>query len=241
MFHLSFEVKERVAHVRMASLHREAFCFRVFLTLSGQKGSMMAIRLRNLPFKRLFLTGGVALIISTGIFLSLVPTKTPIASTSYLRTVRAAQSTVPASASSTASPRPSSSPVVAGAAASAPHQNPPLSQATQAPASTPVPTPWPQVTLDLTIGAASSSYPLRLLSGANACTILYEAKNEGKITSVTISDQYVSSLGSLYVEEINGFQNWNYSVNGGKSPPWGCSNPKAPQINAGDTIHWVKS
>ncbi len=80
----------------------------------------------------------------------------------------------------------------------------------------------------------TSSFSTNLNTGANACDVLQEAKNEGKITSVTFDDSYMSSLHSRYVTEISGYQNnWTFTVNG--SSPLGCSlaNPKP-----NDSIVW---
>ena len=75
---------------------------------------------------------------------------------------------------------------------------------------------------------------MTLNNGANACDVLQEAKNEGKINSVTFDDSYMSTMHSRYITEINGYSNnWTFTVDG--SSPNGCSliNPKP-----NDTIVW---
>jgi len=107
----------------------------------------------------------------------------------------------------------------------------PTAVPTQAPTAAPVSN---TVSMQVQDPGGNSSFTVTLTNGANACDVLQEAKNEGKINSVTLSDAYMSSLHSLYVTEINGYSNnWTFTVNG--SSPAGCSliNPKP-----NDTIVW---
>lgn len=136
------------------------------------------------------------------------------------------------SASST--PEASNVPAVAGAATQAPK---PAQTAITKPSATTAPqsTPSPStVTLVLSILGHDSSYKVKLLPGADACTVLEEAKTEGKISSLNIDYSYLQTLHSAYVREINGYENnWTVKVNG--VSPLGCSLAK-PQIN--DNVTW---
>lgn len=115
------------------------------------------------------------------------------------------------------------------------------SQQASNPTATPVPTSQPApttatntVSMQIQDPAGNSTFTVTLNSGANACDVLQEAKNEGKINSVTFDDSYMATLHSRYITEINGYQNnWTFTVNG--SSPNGCSliNPKP-----NDTIVW---
>ena len=68
----------------------------------------------------------------------------------------------------------------------------------------------------------------------NPCSILNDAKNDGKIKSVTIT-HYDAPLNSDYVKEINGFSdNWKFSIDGDGKPA-GCSNYK---LNKNSTVTW---
>ncbi len=85
--------------------------------------------------------------------------------------------------------------------------------------------------------AGTSNFMVTLKNGANACDVLQEAKDEGKINSVTFDDSYMASLHSRYVTQINGYaNNWTFTING--SSPNGCSlsNPKP-----NDSIVWKYS
>ncbi len=105
---------------------------------------------------------------------------------------------------------------------------------TAAATQTSVPQQQTQQTVNLQISEPDGTSNFSLPVGGNACDELTEAKNEGKIRSVTFSDQYMSSMHSLYIKEINGYQNdWTFTVNG--QGPSGCSlaSPKA-----GDNVVW---
>lgn len=105
--------------------------------------------------------------------------------------------------------------------------------------SNPTPTNAPQQQVQQATVAIQISEPdgmsnFSLPVGGNACDELTEAKQEGKIRSVTFSSNYMSSMHSLYVSEMNGYSNnWTFIVNG--QGPAGCS-LSSPQ--AGDTVVW---
>ena len=87
------------------------------------------------------------------------------------------------------------------------------------------------INMQLITPDGTSNFSVVLKSGANACDVLQEAKDEGKINSVTFDDSYVSSLHSRYVTEINSYKdNWTFTVNG--NSPLGCSlsNPKPNDV-----------
>lgn len=104
---------------------------------------------------------------------------------------------------------------------------------------TPTPTPvtqqqTQQTGVSVQISEPDGKFNFSLSVGGNACDELTQAKNEGKIKSLTLSDQWMSSTGSLYVKEMNGYVNgWQFTVNG--VGPAGCSlsSPKA-----GDSVIW---
>lgn len=102
----------------------------------------------------------------------------------------------------------------------------PTSQPTQAPSNI--------VNLQIVEPDGNFNFSVALKNGNNLCDNLTEAKNEGKIRSLTLDDSYMSSYHSSYVREINGYQNnWTVNVNG--TVPQGCSlySPKS-----GDTVTW---
>jgi hypothetical protein len=131
-------------------------------------------------------------------------------------------------------------PAVAGAATQAPattaatlSKTPAAGKgAAQAPAATPAPAQVVQLTLVDPDG--KFNYSVRLIPGSDACTVLNEAKAEGKIASVDIDYSYMSSLHSAYVRQINNFaNNWTVKVNG--TAPKGCS---LASPGANDQITW---
>lgn len=99
------------------------------------------------------------------------------------------------------------------------------------------PTGVPQpttITLTVTEPDGTSSNAVTFSVGENPCSILYDAKNQGKIRSVTIKT-YGPPLNSDYVQELNGYQNnWTFTLNG-VSEPTGCSNYS---VKKGDSITW---
>lgn len=87
------------------------------------------------------------------------------------------------------------------------------------------------VSVEIKTADSSSNFSVELKDGMNVCDVLQKAKDEGKISSLTIDDSYLSNLKSRYVSEINGYKNnWTFKVNG--VSPLGCSlsNPKPDDI-----------
>ena len=158
-----------------------------------------------------------------------LPTATPVPNQS-LSTQTTSQSQV-TSQSDTAQSQPVSTPTTV----------PTIVLPTATPTSIPVPTSQPTVpaqtvTMQVVEPDGTKNFQVILHSGDNLCDNLTEAKNEGKIKSVTLSNAWMSSFHSLYVVEIDGYSNnWTMSVNG-ISPSVGCSliNPKP-----NDTITWT--
>lgn len=105
---------------------------------------------------------------------------------------------------------------------------------TALPTSQPSQASKPTVTMQIIEPDGNNNFTVILTSGNNLCDSLTEAKNEGKIRSLTLDYSYMSSLHSAYVRELNGYQNnWTVTVNG-KSPQ-GCS---LYTPNPGDIIVW---
>ncbi|MFA6081035.1 MAG: hypothetical protein WC741_01355 [Patescibacteria group bacterium] len=97
-------------------------------------------------------------------------------------------------------------------------------------------TPPQQDIINLEINGpdGNNKFSLTYKDGANPCSILNDAKNDGKIRSVTIL-HYGAPLNSDYVKEINGFSdNWNFSIDGSGKPS-GCSNYI---LNKNSTVTW---
>ena len=91
------------------------------------------------------------------------------------------------------------------------------------------------VTLQIHEPDGDSTITLTYHDGSNPCSLLSDAKSDGKIKSVTIN-HYGAPLNSDYVKEINGFtDNWNFSLNG-ETKPTGCSNYT---ISKGNSIVWT--
>lgn len=96
------------------------------------------------------------------------------------------------------------------------------------------PQPENQVNIQISEPDGNFSFSVTLQSGDDLCSSLSRAKDEGKIRSLNVDDSYMSTFGSSYVREINGYQNnWTVSVNG--ESPKGCSLYKP---NPGDNISW---
>lgn len=88
---------------------------------------------------------------------------------------------------------------------------------TTTPFSAPVSAPrtqyHPQVHLTIIEPDGKSSFDVDLINGDDLCENLREAKQEGDIHSLTLDDTYLSTFGSLYVREINGYgNNWTVEV-----------------------------
>ena len=76
--------------------------------------------------------------------------------------------------------------------------------------------------VDIKTPDSSSSFSVELTDGMSVCDVLQKAKDDGKISSLTIDDSYLSTLKSKYVSEINKYKNnWTFTVNG--NSPLGCS------------------
>jgi len=99
------------------------------------------------------------------------------------------------------------------------------------------PTNTPQqdiINLEINAPDGNNKFLLTYKDGLNPCSILIDAKNEGKIRSVTIL-HYGAPLNSDYVKEINGFSdNWNFAIDGSGKPS-GCSNYI---LNKNSTVTW---
>ncbi|HVQ44397.1 MAG TPA: hypothetical protein VMT30_05525 [Candidatus Saccharimonadia bacterium] len=136
-------------------------------------------------------------------------------------------------------PAATSQPAVAGAATQAPSASsaPVAKLAAQpaAPAATPAPTlAADTITLTLIDPDGTFHYTVRLLPGTDACSVLIQAKNEGKISFVDIDYSYLATLHSAYVRQINSYaNNWTVKLNG--VSPKGCS-LVSPQPN--DNVTW---
>lgn len=92
----------------------------------------------------------------------------------------------------------------------------------------------PTVNLQIIEPDGTSNFSVTLNSGNNLCENLIEARNEGKIKSLTLDNSYMSTMHSSYVREINGYNNnWTVSVNG--NTPQGCT---LYSPNPGDTVVW---
>lgn len=90
------------------------------------------------------------------------------------------------------------------------------------------------VSVEIKAPDGTSSFTVDYNEGMDVCAVLQKAKDAGKIRSVTFNDDYMATLKSKYVFEINGFSNnWTFSVNG--SSPLGCS---LLQPKPNDTIVW---
>jgi len=95
--------------------------------------------------------------------------------------------------------------------------------------------PSTQQSIHMQISEPDGTFNFSLPVKSNECDELTEAKNKGKIRSVTFSNQWMSSMGSLYIVEINGYHsNWTFNVNG-TQPPVGCSK-SYPKSN--DSVVW---
>lgn len=113
----------------------------------------------------------------------------------------------------------------------------PSQNTTPSPSPSLEPTPAPatkKVTIEIKQPDNAFSFDIEITEGINACAVMQKAKDEGKINSVTISDKYLESFGTLLVEEINGFKNnWVFTVNG--ESPNGCS---LVTLKNGDKVSW---
>lgn len=112
-------------------------------------------------------------------------------------------------------------------------------QITAQPSPTPTITPQVtiaavQVTLHITDPDGTKIFQVTLHTGDTLCDNLVEAKNEGKIKSLTLDNSYMQSFHSAYVREMDGFtNNWTVSVN--NTSPQGCS---LYTVKPNDSIIW---
>lgn len=156
-------------------------------------------------------------------------------------------------------PKPSTkpTPVPSPSSVAASQQNNPTSQTnnpviiqviatpTPSPSQTPTPEPSPsinpspspvaqKISIEIKQPDTQINFDLEITEGINPCQALQKAKDEGKINSLTISDKYLASFGTLLVEEINGYKNnWVFTVNG--QSPNGCS---LITLKNGDKVIW---
>lgn len=105
---------------------------------------------------------------------------------------------------------------------------------------TPQSTPTPQQLKLLTYVSidGAGEFSIELEQGKNHCDVLSQAKNEGKLSSLTM--KFFAGFSSNAVYEINGLGDesqvwWTYEVNG-KSPPYGCSQQ---QVQNNDHVKWI--
>lgn len=109
-------------------------------------------------------------------------------------------------------------------------------QSTPTPSPTQQPTTVPAQTVNIQITDpdGTKSFQVTFHNGDNLCDNLTEAKNEGKIKSLTLDNSYMSAYHSLYVREIDSYSN-NWTVTDNGTEPQGCSlfNPKP-----NDNILW---
>ena len=192
---------------------------------------------------KLLLPVGAGLLVLTGLALAFVPGQ-QVATTFHPQKTSSSSPSPSHSSSPSSSPRtssaPSSSPTVAGISTAAPTANNNAAKPTQ-----PGQENYePHISLVIKISGKSSTYSVRLLPGANPCTVLNEARQEGWISSVTILDDSNTSLKSLFVSQINGIGSWEYTVKNG-SPPGGnlegCTYPNSIQPIDGSTVTWTHS
>ena len=87
---------------------------------------------------------------------------------------------------------------------------------------TPTPLPNPKITLEIIFPSETLNLSEEIKNGSTVCDLLSQAKDEGKIQSLTIDNSYLPTLKSAYVYEINGYKNnWTFTVN--ETSPRGCS------------------
>ncbi len=92
----------------------------------------------------------------------------------------------------------------------------------------------PYVALSLHVGSNLTTWAVSLSGTQTPCSILQAAKDQGKLSSLTIQ-HYGAPLNSDYVKEINGnSDNWTFTLNG-DSKNMGCS---YYSLNSGDTVVW---
>jgi|SRR3989344_6647927 len=158
-----------------------------------------------------------------------VPSKKPTASKTPTPTVvpsPTAQSTSSPSQNSSSNPQTGST---------IPSSSAPQSSTTPQPSPSPTTQPEKkQVNLEIQAPDGTSSFQIEITEEVDVCKVLEIARDQGKIKSLTLDDQYLKAFNSKYVYEINGYKNnWTFKVNG--SSPLGCSLYK---VIANDSIVW---
>lgn len=130
------------------------------------------------------------------------------------------------------STKPSSTPIPVNTASVTPSVTPSPSVD---PSVTPVPSPVQSVaTLSIKSPSGDSSFQISVSGNMNVCDLLQKARDEGKISSLTFDDSYLSAFNSRYVIELNGLRNnWTFKVNG--QSPLGCS---LITVSPNDQIVW---
>jgi hypothetical protein len=101
------------------------------------------------------------------------------------------------------------------------------------PSLSPSPSPSP-VVQTANVDVQGSSFTVEVSGDLNVCQVMQRARDQGKISSLTLDDSYMSSMNSQYVREMNGMSNnWTFKVNG--NSPLGCS---LYQVKPDDQIVW---
>lgn len=121
-----------------------------------------------------------------------------------------------------------SSPAVLGTTASSPSPSPsPNPSASPSPSASPV-------SQTVNVEVQGSGFTIEISGDLNVCQVMQRARDQGKISSLTLDDSYMSSMNSQYVREMNGMSNnWTFKVNG--NSPLGCS---LYQVKPNDQIVW---
>lgn len=153
------------------------------------------------------------------------------------------KASAPPSASPSPSPSPAasavsgsssgSSPAVLGTSTSPSPSASPSSNPSPPAGGSPSPSPTPSIQT-VSVEVQGSSFTLEISGDLNVCQVMQRARDQGKISSLTLDDSYMSSMNSQYVREMNGMSNnWTFKVNG--SSPLGCS---LYQVKPNDQIVW---
>ena len=105
----------------------------------------------------------------------------------------------------------------------------------QTPTDTPAPEALCEIVLEIDNTRTSFLIEIPDSEAVDACDVLRIAYAKGYISSLTISDAYLQTMGSEYVLEMNGKKhNWVFTLNG--ESPLGCSRV---EIQPGDTVVWA--
>lgn len=109
----------------------------------------------------------------------------------------------------------------------------PIVKAFVKPSFSPSPSPSPAVQT-VNVDVQGSGFTVEVSGDLNVCQVMQRARDQGKISSLTLDDSYMSSMNSQYVREMNGMSNnWTFKVNG--NSPLGCS---LYQVKPNDQIAW---